>query len=408
LRELPPTEKPEKGNPRRSAPDLRPILGGEERETPWGSCHIVETVFPLDHKWGSRRIRDTIAAHSLDGLARVALEELPQFDFARTLFLDTETTGLSGGTGTYAFLVGTGRFTERGFVVKQFLMRDYNEELPLLYCLEEELQKTDTIISFNGKAFDIPLLRTRFALTRLPFHGVDGHGQVDLLHLSRRLWKDKLESCSLLSLEVHILGLARLHDIPGSEIPQRYFQFLQTGSGFLLKDILEHNVYDIVSMAVLVGEINTRGLCSPEDCTCPLEAEALAMIHAHRGQLEAALCYIDQARALAHSKEQHIRLLRTAALLNKRLRRYDTAAALWQRLLDLDDDDLLAYEELAKHYEHRLKDFSAAGRITRRALAVALRIRSPKVPELEHRLRRLTKRQEATGSAPRVLSPGLS
>lgn len=228
LRQLLPQDKPK---PReRSTPDLRPILGGEIRETSWGPCHVAEKTFPLNQVWGKRQIGETLAASSTAGLACIAQGDLPEVDLSRTLFLDTETTGLAGGTGTYAFLVGTGRFVGGSFVVKQFLMRDYNEELPLLHCLDEELQKAEVIVSFNGKTFDIPLLKTRFAMTRMPFAGVTQHSQVDLLHLARRLWRSKLPSYSLLSLEASILGLRRAGDIPGAEIPQRYFQFLQKSS----------------------------------------------------------------------------------------------------------------------------------------------------------------------------------
>ena len=392
LRQVLPKERPRPELPRPSAPHLRPILGGVERETPWGTCHVVEKAFPLDYIWGGREIRETLSIPSTRGLTHVGLGDLPPLDLSRTLFLDTETTAWPG-TGTYAFLVGTGRFESRGFVVKQFLMRDYNEELALLHCLDGELKETEAIVSFNGKTFDIPLLRTRFAMSRMLFHGVDQHSQVDLLHLARRLWREKLESCSLISLEANILGLTRVHDIPGAEIPQRYFQFLQTGNGLLLQDILEHNVYDIVSMAVLLGVINALGMSTPEECSCPFEAEALGLIYANSGMMESALPFLDRAWSLAEEKEQQIRLLRTAALLHKRGKNYEIAAKLWQRLLAIAEDDLMAYEELAKHYEHRLKDFRAADQVTRRALAVALRKRSPKVPELEHRLQRITKRR---------------
>ncbi|MGI6148163.1 MAG: ribonuclease H-like domain-containing protein [Limnochordia bacterium] len=397
LRQFLPKETPKKAPPQRTVPDLRPILGGEEVETPWGPCHVVEQDFPLDHSWGNLQLGEAASVVYPEGLARVGLDELPHFDLARTLFLDTETTGLAGGTGTYAFLVGTGRFVDGRFVVKQFLMRDYNEEVALLYCLEQELRNSQTIVSFNGKTFDIPLLRTRFAMTRMSFLGVEQHSQIDLLHLARRLWRSKLASCSLTSLEENVLGFTRSGDIPGFEIPQRYFLFLQSGNGLLLRDILEHNAYDIISMAVLMGVINARGMYTPADCTCPWEAEALGGIYAGAGRITSALAFLERALSLAQDKEQQVRLLRTAALLHKRHKHYAAAAELWHKLLSLAEDDLMAHEELAKHYEHREKDFAAADQMTRRALAIALRQRSPKVPELEHRLRRITNRRQRVG-----------
>lgn len=393
LRRFLPKETPKPTRPTRTTPDLDPIFRGQEIETPMGVCYVVEKSFSFGEPWGDYKIYPSLAKDSLDGLALLGAGDIPALNPARTLFLDTETTGLAGGTGTYAFLVGVGRFTDDGFVVKQFLMRDYNEELALLYGLEQELKEAETIVSFNGKTFDIPLLKTRFAISRLDFAGVNHHHQVDLLHMARRLWRSKLESCSLGSLESNILGLTRTDDIPGFEIPQRYFEFLQAGDGTLLQDILEHNVLDIVSMAVLIGVINTHGLFAPDDCECPWEAESLGQIYANGGDFGMALRFIDRAWTLSYDKEQQIRLLRNAALLNKRRKNYTAAADLWQRLLRLAEDDLMAYEELAKYYEHRQKDFDAAGQITRRALAIALRSRSPKVSDLEHRLNRITRRQ---------------
>lgn len=394
LRRFLPKETPKQAPTRPRVPNLDPFLHGQELETPYGPCYVVEKHFVIGEPWGNYNISAVERELSSDGLKILGVGDIPALTAERTLFLDTETTGLAGGTGTYAFLVGTGRFTTGGFLVKQFLMRDYNEELALLYAVDQELQTADAIVSFNGKTFDIPLLRTRFAISRLDFQGINEHCQVDLLHLARRLWRDKLTSCSLESLERNILGLTRHGDIPGYEIPQRFFLFLRTGDGSLLKDILEHNVLDLVSMAVLLEIINDLGEVRPPDCSCPWVAEALGQVYAKNGKLTTALNFLEKAWSLADQKEQQIRILRTAALLHKRRREYEEAAQLWQRLLVLAEDDLMAHEELAKHYEHRRKDFKEAGRITKRALAIALRTRPAKVPDLEYRLNRITRRQE--------------
>ena len=371
--------------------DLDLFLQGQEVFTPFGACYVVQKNLPLQKKHGFWRIGNglEVESHNLKVLGQEPPED---FKVEDALFLDTETTGLSGGTGTYAFLIGTGRFISTHFVVKQFLMRDYNEELAVLYLVDQELQKTDTVISFNGKTFDLPLLHTRFTISRLGFQGAQNHHHLDLLHMARKLWRKKLESCSLNSLEANILGINRTNDIPGFEIPGRYFQFLQTRQGELLQDILQHNVIDIVSMAILLYRLTLTTELSPEECDCPWEAEALAQIALSRGDHQQAISYLEAARQLCTETEQEISILHQNALIHKRQAQYDQASALWRRILMLNEDDLVAYEELAKFYEHKAKDLGAADQLTRRALAVAWQAKSAKIPALEHRLSRIERK----------------
>lgn len=367
------------------------FLQGQEVITPFGACYVVQKAFPLEEKHGLWPIGNTLEVTS-SSLRQLGQEPPNSFEMENALFLDTETTGLAGGTGTYAFLVGTGRFSPTHFVVKQFLMRDYNEELALLYLVNQELQETDTIISFNGKTFDLPLLQTRFVISRLGFPGAHHHYHLDLLHMSRRLWRQKLESCSLSSLEANILGVTRTNDIPGFEIPERYFQFLQSGQGELLQDIIQHNVIDIVSMATVLYRLGLTIGLSPEECDCPWETEALAQLALNAGDQQLAVSYLEAARQLCTELEQEIRLLHQSALIHKRLGLYQRATTLWKKILELAEDDLVAYEELAKFYEHRAKDLGAADQVTRRALAVAWQAKSPKIPALEHRLQRIKRK----------------
>lgn len=376
--------------------DLDPLLHGQEVDTPFGTCYVKEKRLPLSAYHGHwALIRVPKADYS--GLIKSGLEPglQGQFQLENALFLDTETTGLAGGTGTYAFLVGLGVFTPTHFVVKQLLMRDYNEELALLYLLEQELQQKDTVISFNGKTFDLPLLQTRFTISRLGFLGASGKKQVDLLHMSRRLWKHKLESCSLGSLEEHILGVERMDDIPGYEIPQRYFEFLQTGDGHYLQKIVEHNFIDIVSMATLLYRLHTTTELSPEECDCPFEAEALANLSLISKDHPLALHYLETAAQLTEDDEQYLRILRQAAAIFKRLEQYERASVLWKKILGVCAGDLTTSEELAKYYEHRAKDLSSAEHVTRRALAIAWQNRSPKASALEHRLKRIKRKAQS-------------
>lgn len=379
---------PQKSNPLppRRTVNLDPFLGGNEVVTPLGPCYLVTRILPFTHRHGFEPLGEvyrTSYRHvtRLGGASKLAVDQL--------LFLDTETTGLAGGTGTYAFLVGLGYFTADSFVVKQVLMRDYNEELALLHLVDEEIRQKEAIVSFNGKVFDLPLLQTRFALARLGFQGAVGKAHFDLLPLSRRLWKQKLPSCSLAGLESHLLGVHRQGDIPGFEIPQRYFNFLQTGQGWLLQDIVEHNFLDIVSMAALLARIEGVLQLVPSECECPHEAEALAKLAVESQEYPLALEYLAKAAELTQNREHHLQILRQSAALLKRLGQFKQAASLWQQILSLEEADLQSAEELAKYYEHRAKDLQAAQQVTRRALAFAWLGKSPMAPALEHRLKRI-------------------
>lgn len=373
--------------PKQSA-QLDPFLQGQEMWTPYGPCYVREKHLPLVEKhghWSLESVSNTDYAH----LRRLDQRLTTEFNLFNALFLDTETTGLSGGTGTYAFLVGLGFFTPSHFVVKQLLMRDYNEELALLHLLGQELETRSTILSFNGKTFDLPLLQTRFTLARFGSSVTNIKNHIDLLHISRRIWRQKLESCSLSSLEENILGVTRSDDIPGFEIPQRYFQFLQTGQGELLQTIVEHNYIDIVSLATLLYRLHSTVELSPAECDCPYESEALAHLSILAGEYCTALSYLDVAKQLTEENEHYLAILRTTASIHKRLGDYGRASQLWKKILELAEGDLATSEELAKYYEHRSKDLHSAEQVTRRALAIAWQTRSSKTPHLEYRLRRL-------------------
>lgn len=173
------------------------------------------------------------------------------FDPRKCLFLDTETTGLSGGAGTVAFLVGVGFVEGNAFVIEQYLMRDYSDEPELIDRLANRMDAFDCVCTFNGKNFDMPLLEARFTMCRMR-HRWQNMENLDLLHPARRTWKLRLGSCRLCRLEELILGMSRTDDLPGSEVPQRYFEFLKSGDMSLLEDIIRHNRQDIATLATLL------------------------------------------------------------------------------------------------------------------------------------------------------------
>ena len=189
----------------------------------------------------------------VDGLRRIGWTG-GRFELKGCLFLDTETTGLSGGAGTVAFLVGVGYAEGESFIVEQFLMRDYADEAEMLSLIADRLDKCSCVCSFNGKNFDLPLLKTRFIMNRMQ-HRWQEKDQLDLLYPSRRTWKLRLGSCRLGRLEEFILGTGRENDLPGSEVPRRYFDFLKSGDMALLEDIIAHNRQDIITLQILLAHL---------------------------------------------------------------------------------------------------------------------------------------------------------
>ncbi len=391
---------------RPTAVNLDPYLQGKEVETPYGTCYVIEKTFPLTSRHGSVLLRQ-MAEVSHRGLCHLEPGLKSDFQMEGALFIDTETTGLAGGTGTYAFLVGLGYFTCEEFVCRQLLMRDYNEEQALLWLLSKELQKIQALVTFNGKSFDVPLLQTRFTLARLP-SPFSQPEHLDLLHMSRRLWRHKLESCSLNSLEANILGVNRRDDLPGYLIPQRYFDFLQTGNGELLQDIVRHNLTDILSMPALLWRLQAVGQTEPGECACPWEGEALAKLALANSEPSKALAYLQAAQGLCQEAEQHVRILKAQAGIYKRRRNYEQAGRLWLEVLNIFSGDLHCLEELAKYYEHQVGDSLTARGFANRGLTAALQTKSTEAPAWRHRLRRLQRKiqagqQENNGGRGRIL-----
>ena len=182
----------------------------------------------------------------LSALRLMTQETLPDdLDPRNILYLDTETTGFMGA-GTVAFEVGMGCLTDSGFQIHQLVMRDYPEEKFLLQSIADTLMGYDAICTFNGRTFDVPLLRDRFLMNRMD----DSH--IDLLHMARRVFKLRLQRCNLGKLEEAVLGIPRFDDLPGAQVPQRFFDYLKTGNFDLLTDVLEHNAQDVASLCVLL------------------------------------------------------------------------------------------------------------------------------------------------------------
>ena len=299
------------------------------------------------------------------GLRRMGWTGGP-FDVTKCLFIDTETTGLSGGAGTVAFLVGAGYVDGDGFVVEQFLMREYADEPEMIDRLAGLMDQFDCVCTFNGKKFDMPLLEARFIMCRMRqrWREMDN---LDLLHPARRAWKLRIGSCRLCRIEAEILGMPRRDDLPGSEVPGRYFEYLKTGDEGLLEDIIEHNRQDIVSLHTLLIRLCAVN-AEPEKLTDQRDLYSMGRSLERQGEWKPAR-ELYRITALPRPRVTLAALTgeRIAGMANWRqyhiLRRsgdYEGAIQVLKQMLQRRQMPGKACVALSKLYEHRLKDCAAA------------------------------------------------
>jgi uncharacterized protein YprB with RNaseH-like and TPR domain len=344
------------------------FMSGEVVETPHGTHFETEKLYARHRRHGSMDI-STLGELPDDLLDSLSDGVIPRANPARWAFLDTETTGLATGSGTYAFLIGVGRIAPDGFRIRQFFMRDFSEEASLLHALEEHLAQFDVMVTYNGKSYDQPLLETRFRMMRRqpPFERL---AHMDLLFGARRLWKLRLESCRLVELENQILGFEREGDLPGEMIPYVYFEYLRTKQAVRLVPIFHHNCIDILTLACLTA-IVPLAFRSPEDA--PLEHGAdwvgLARWLLKAERREDALSLLRRAVQRGLSDDLLFSTLWEIATIEKRLGRHDAALAAFTELASARNPHrVAALQELAKHYEHREKNYAMALEFTRTAL----------------------------------------
>lgn len=346
------------------------LLSGEVVETPLGKHFETEKLYPRHKRYGSYEISDLIELpHDLlDSLSGGAIRQANPKTWA---FLDTETTGLAGGSGTYPFLIGVGSIDEEGFRVRQFFMRDYAEEPSVLHSLSAYLARFDVLITYNGKSFDQPLLETRYTMCRArhPFVRME---HLDLLYGARRLYKLRLESCRLVNLENQILGVEREGDVPGELIPYFYFEYLRTQLAFRLIPVFHHNALDIVSLACLTGVI-PAAFQDPENVPVRHGADLLGLARwlQMSGRVEEAHRLMRRAIDLGLPDQHLFRALFDAGSLEKKLGLVHAALATFTDLsLSPNPYRVRAYDELAKHYEHREKNHAMALECVRAARSI--------------------------------------
>jgi uncharacterized protein YprB with RNaseH-like and TPR domain len=421
------------------------MLGGTVVDTSFGRCLVINRRYESDRWHGDVRIGDC-ELRAGDALAlldpslhmrtrgtdsdETGAEQTVSQALARTVFIDLETTGLSGGAGTVAFLVGLGFFDLGAFQVRQFLLTSHSAERALLAAVSACLEDIDLLVSYNGKTFDVPVMETRWVFHRmeLPFDGIP---HFDMLHPARRLWKVRTPSrgeaddggCRLATLERTLFDVRRVGDVPGGEIPRRFFTFLRTGDPRPLEPVLEHNRLDLVSLAAVTARAVRLAEDGVEACRDASEALALGRVY-ERGSnpSRAESCY----RRAARSELTEVRgeALYRLGLQCRRARRFEEAASVWRELLAFGESRgqtgvrpgsdrgqtgvrprsdpegqvlealrQFAAEALAIHEEHRVRDYFAARELAMFALEeISEAAGSParrREEGLRHRLARL-------------------
>lgn len=375
---------------------IEEYVDGRVERTPRGEFFMSRQALPFGRPYGKLRISDVSAA-DLSPL-NLLLENAVPHKASELVYLDTETTGLTGGTGTCAFLIGIGAVEGSQFVVRQFFLRDYPEEEAVLATLAKVLETYQALVTFNGKTFDIPLLETRYALTRMrsPFARLL---HLDLLHPARQLWKLRLESCQLAHLEEEVLGISRKGDVAGAEIPQIYFDYLRTGNARGLQPVFYHNALDIITLAALTAELaRVVGDEGAETLQSSLDLFSLSRIFDRAGATEQSVDTCERALATGLPPSVEPRALWHLASQHKRQQQYERAVEIWIELTRRQAEYAIeACEELAIYYEHRRRDAKTALEFTQAAveqLRNSVEADSGSNPATHPHLRRFTHRLE--------------
>ncbi len=307
----------------------------------------------------------------LKGIEKTTLDEIracdPTFagtnwNYRKLLFLDTETTGLNGGAGTVAFEIGLGWIEPSGMIIRQYVMRDYHEEAAMLEEIASIFRRFDTVVSFNGKSFDLPLLESRMTMNRIRLP-VTSWPHFDLLHAARRVYKLRIGRCNLSRLEAAIFGAEREDDLPGALVPQRYFDYLKTREFALLEDVLRHNKQDVQSLAELTGHLcevfrEPEKLAHCEDLFC-VGRTLLRSGCTDKGRRCLKLVGQSPVSEMAYT---------ALSLSYKKDRDWEHAVSSWHEMISHGEGGIFPYVELAKYYEHIVKDYDQALRFSQYAL----------------------------------------
>ena len=391
--------EPKKVYGKRQVVPLEELIHGEIVSSPEGDTFQTQEYFPPHFRCGEMVLSEILDIPTYPAHLLLRDERLKELDLRKVLFLDTETTGLSGGTGTFAFMIGLGFFEGDGFHIRQFFMRDYSEERASLRLFNDLLNSFQFLITFNGRHYDVPLLETRFILSRIPSK-IREIPNFDLLHPSRKLWKGAYDNCRLVTLESQLLGMERADDIPSEWIPTLYFDYLRTGDGLKIHRVFYHNQMDILSMVALAGRIHLA-YHDPQAARPGKGIEHFALgrlFWEHRNPEKAIPCFEIALKRCEDSLSWEV--MRWLSMAFKKTGQSERARSLWEEMATWPyKKDSYPFIELAKYYEHRLKDFEKAIACVETAIEHTSLHQGREMEQLLHRKRRLEEKR--TGNAAR-------
>ncbi len=381
---LSPADSPDRrisGMPGGSLPD------GEVEETAGGSHYVIRNVYGEDHFHGKVQI-GRLSPEELSTLLDLARCTHSAIERDRIVFLDTETTGVSGGAGMCPFLIGLGFFRDDEFHVVQYFIRDFDEEPSMLLALGELLADFDIIVTYNGQSFDLPLVENRCILSRLdkPFSHM---AHFDLLFTARRLWRNGHGSCRLTALEQKLLRFMRGPDIHGSMIPRAYFEYLLHRDPTPLKSVFSHNIYDILSLAALAIHACDRVVTEPAPLDDPLDVYSLGRVFDTVKERDRSVECYELALTSPLPPLIRLRALERLSVLYRRKGAHEKSVEVCEQLMAHPEFSLIGYEGASIFYERRARDLASASKVLDDAL-----IRVAGIKRLERRAARLEARRE--------------
>ncbi len=378
-------QKPEKSK----APDFEPL--------PREPLRWLENSYGLNVRYGRIRPADGLEI-SGEILACLSQDEaFRDLDLSTALFIDLETTGLSGGTGVVPFNIGMGYYSDNKFMVGQYFLGELAEEERMIQelCQFFKEKNFQSVVTYNGKSFDIPLLETRFILYRQPFPLTE-LPHLDFLFPARRLWSHKHESCRLFHLALNVVQAGRTEDIPSAEIPWRYFQYLQTGNYGLIEPILYHNQEDILSLLGIV--IIGAHIFSEDASICmgdAMDFYGAGKVMASAGDVEKSVRFFQKALDGKLTDEVTLEAKKRLSAHFKKHQEWDKAVPIWEEMTSTDfvtPSQLFSFRELAMYFEHRLKNYEEAKRVAEEGFVLSKGVSSFYERDFSYRLERLRRR----------------
>jgi hypothetical protein len=385
--------EPQKTYKKKSVFPIEQLVKGEVISTSEGETFLSKEQYPSHFHYGEMALVDVLNIPTYPAHLLSRDDRLKELDFRKAIFLDTETTGLSGGTGTFAFMVGLGFFHEDSFSIHQFFMRDYSEEKASLSMINGMLGSFQFLVTVNGRQYDIPLLETRFILSRYATK-IKEMPNFDLLYPSRRIWKGAYDNCRLVTLESQLLGVERTDDIPSAWIPYLYFDYIQTGDGRKIQQVFYHNQMDILSMVALAGRIHL--VYHDPQAARPrkgIEHFALGRLFWEHGQREKAIPCLEIALKRC-DEDLSWEVMKWLSMAFKKTGQGEKALSLWEEMVRWPyKKDVFPYIELAKYHEHRLKNWAKAMAYVDEALEFIPAHQQREIELLQMRRKRLEQRK---------------